>query len=164
MQIESLLTSELQLGQQLNKSVKTGERADFALLLAMLSPDVSEQDQFHFETTDTVEKKESLSELFEVPRAQHLTASGNDQEQSLALGKLAQEQGTLAARLSHCLNPEALSFALDKTHDIDRQVYDSLDYHTAANFSGKHSRAKPADIDLAKVLFAQKDYQAQLIA
>jgi len=164
MTVASLLTSELQLGQQLNRSVEAGDQADFALLLALLSEDVCEQDQFHFSAQTFVDDKPSLQDSLEVPRAQHLSAQEIDEDQSLALGKLAQEQGMLAARLSHCLNPEALSFSLDKSHDIDTQVFDNLGVHCAANFTGKTVAKHTPKIDLSSVLSAQQNYSAQLVA
>ena len=42
----SVLLHELQLGEQLNESVVQARRADFSLMLAMLTADVREQSQF----------------------------------------------------------------------------------------------------------------------
>jgi len=165
MTIASLVTSELQLGQQLNRSIETGDGADFSLLLAMLSKDVCDQDQFHFEQQQS--KLQFGSVIPEVGRAQHLVGSEDDEGQSLALGQLAQEQGVLAVRLSHCLNPEALSFKLDRRHDIDTQVFDNLDSHTAAKFVGQlNEKSSPKitpKINLANLLNAQQQYAACLI-
>jgi len=163
MQIASLLTNELELGQKLNHSVETGDQANFALLLSMLSKDVCQQSQFSFDTqVYPDDSSPSLREQFELPRAQQLVAQDSDELQSLALAKLAQEQGLLAMRLSHCVNPEALCFGLDKTHDIDTQVFDNLDMHTAARFAKQKAPKQVSDIDITQLLNAQQDYGAQL--
>jgi len=163
MQIASLLTNELQLGQKLNQSVEAGDKANFALLLSMLSKDVCQQGQFTFESQSPLNDSPlSLRDKLELPPAQRLVATNEDGEQSLALAKLAQEEGLLAMRLGHCINPEALCFALDKTHDIDTQVYDNLDCHTAARFQQQQSAKQVVDIDITQLLNAQQNYGAQL--
>jgi len=164
MQVASLVTSELQLGQQINRSVETGERANFALLLALLSEDVAEQDQFHFEQGDNAIEADSLLSSIDIPRAQHLIGNEQDEAQSLALGKLAQEQGTLAVRLSHCINPEALSFDLDKKYGIDTQVFDNLNMYSATKLSGETVARPTPKIDLVSVVATQQHYSAALIA
>lgn len=165
MQVASLLTSELQLGQQLNQSVESGEKANFALLLSMLSKDVSEQAQFHFDQTEPAAKESpSLREQFDLPREQPLNGNAADELHSLAVSRMVQEEGVLAARLNHCLNPEALNFSLDKQHNIDTQVFDNLDPHAAAKLAGQKVRPQLQPINLNAVIKAQQSYSAQLIA
>lgn len=41
-----LLVDELQLGNRLNQDIQTSDHADFALLLAMLSHDVTDNPEF----------------------------------------------------------------------------------------------------------------------
>ena len=166
MQVEQILASELTLGQKLNNSVKLGNRANFDLLLSMLSPDVCEQSQFHLasQESQSVSDVQSLRQQFQLPRAQHLNAGSDDELQSLALAKVAQEQGMLSARLSHCINPEALSFSLDKRCGLDRQVFDNLDKHCVAKFNPNTAPELPKNIDIVDILARQQDYLAELVA
>ncbi|MEO2279154.1 VC2046/SO_2500 family protein [Pseudoalteromonas pernae] len=52
MQIESILSNELQLGTQLNKCVQEQRRGDFAWLLASISHDALDFAQFHLPVCD----------------------------------------------------------------------------------------------------------------
>lgn len=167
MNVASLLTSEIELGQQLNHCVKAGERAEFALLLAMLSKDVTEQSQFQFQHHHTHDGYSTAASLDSLTPAnpQPLIADNLElEQQSLELGKVAQEQGLIAARLNHCLQPDALSFALDKSNGIDTQVFDNLDLRAAQRFNDIQVKPQQQAIDIAAVLEQQRDYTAQLIA
>jgi len=164
MQITSLLSSELQLGQQLNQSVEGGDNANFALLLSMLSNDVCQQSQFNLPRQDAPSViAQSMRDKFELPVEQTLLASDHDGEKSLALGKVAQEEGMTAAWFNHCLNPDALSFVTDKKYGIDTQVFDNLDSHCAARFTNTDTSQELAKIDLVSLLSRQQAYQAHLI-
>lgn len=167
MNVASLLTSEIELGQQLNHCVKAGERAEFALLLAMLSKDVTEQSQFQFEQHDNHDGYETTANVESLAPAnpQPLIADNIElEQQSLELGKIAQEQGLIAARLNHCLQPDALCFELDKSNGIDTQVFDNLDLRAAQRFNDTQVKPQLQNIDIAAVLEQQRDYSAQLIA
>ncbi len=165
MLVGDLLTSELQLGQQLNQSVAGDQRADFSLLLAMLSSDICDQSQFHInepQKSNTDSPETDLWKKFELPAAQKLVATSDDGQYSLDVGKLASDQGIVAARLAHCLNPEPMCYQLDRKHNIDSIVFDNLDYVTAAKFTGQVTKIIPEKIDLDQLIANQQAYQAQL--
>ena len=58
-----LLVDELQLGTRLNNDIQAQNRADFALMLAMLSQDV--RDNPIFATKENPQKKEDLRAKFQ---------------------------------------------------------------------------------------------------
>lgn len=57
-----LLVDELQLGNRLNQDIHTSDHADFALLLAMLSHDVTDNPEFS--SSESKLKEEDLRRKF----------------------------------------------------------------------------------------------------
>lgn len=57
-----LLVDELQLGNRLNQDIQTSDHADFALLLAMLSHDVTDNPEFS--SSESKLKEEDLRRKF----------------------------------------------------------------------------------------------------
>ena len=57
-----LLVDELQLGTRLNQDIQTSDQADFALLLAMLSHDVTDNPEFS--SSESKLKEEDLRKKF----------------------------------------------------------------------------------------------------
>lgn len=57
-----LLVDELQLGNRLNQDIQTSDHADFALLLAMLSHDVTDNPEFS--SSEYKLKEEDLRKKF----------------------------------------------------------------------------------------------------
>lgn len=57
-----LLVDELQLGNRLNQDIQTSDHADFALLLAMLSHDVTDNPEFS--SSESKLKEEDLRKKF----------------------------------------------------------------------------------------------------
>lgn len=57
-----LLVDELQLGNRLNQDIQTSDHADFALLLAMLSHDVTDNPEFS--SSEAKLKEEDLRKKF----------------------------------------------------------------------------------------------------
>jgi len=164
MQIERILSNELQLGQQLNSSV-VNDRANFSLLLALMSQDVQDQAQFHLASNTTIastDDKPSLADEFSVPSPQPLISDFEGETQSLECGLLAKEQGLLAARLRHCLAPEPLSFELGKKHGIAADVFDSLDVITAQRFTGDYQTQQFERLIPDVVIGQQQNYAAAL--
>ena len=166
MQPVDLLVNELQLGQQLNQAVSRGERSDFGLLLAMLSADVRDQAQFHLETPkeEVLFEQAALRERFQLPKEQSLVADEAGEAHSLALGQVAQEQGLAAARLEQALSPEPLTYELHRREGLAMEVYDNLEFQTAAKFTGRDKVPELDTVDFNALLKAQQSYNAQLVA
>lgn len=165
MQIEQILSNELQLGQQLNRSV-VDDRANFALLLALMSSDIEDQAQFHLEANNDNQPdsfQQALRARLEVPELQALVADGCGEQQSLLTGRIASEQGLLDARLRHCIIPEPLSFELGKKHGIAGEIFDNLDPMTAKKFSGDYEPDAIAKILPDAIIARQQNYSANLI-
>lgn len=164
MQSQRILVGELQLGQRLNQCVSEGKKGEFDLLLSMLSNDVCDQDQFSIGNEKQDEQSISLRESLQVPVPQTLQADNQQQgDYSLSLAKMALDEGLTAARLQHCLVPEALSFTIDKTHGIDSLVFESLSPTVAQRFTNVKQAPNNLTVNVDELIAAQQSYQAQLI-
>lgn len=116
----SVLLHELQLGEQLNESVVQARRADFSLMLAMLTADVREQSQFLLpqaeETTVADVTNIALRKQFNLPDKAVLGLTSLDgvkqfnQVQSIVDNDLAN------IHLTNAMMPKPLAFRDDKNH------------------------------------------------
>ena len=165
MQIEQIVSNELHLGQQLNKSVEN-DRANFALLLALMSGDVEDQAQFHLQSnaaTDVDCHSTSLRDQFEVPPLQTLVADPLGELQSLKCTQMINDRGLQDIRLSHCLNPEPLSFELGKKHGIDSDVVDNMGLSALRKFTSQPSQPLIEQLIPDSIIALQQNYSAQLV-
>lgn len=122
------LLHELQLGEQLNQSVQETRRADFTLMLAMLTEDVREQSQFLLPQTPATSPKAltntAFRKEFNLPEKAPLALTSLteltqfNQVQSIIDNNLAD------IHLTNALQPKPLAFRDDKTH-IDRQILEN---------------------------------------
>jgi hypothetical protein len=112
MQIDNFLIREDQLDSKLAMCVNDQRRADFSMLLAMLSQDVLDFSQFHLPEEEQQEKDNSeaaLKKALQLGPEQILAPAkfdmliGQHNAERLAHSSMA------SLRLSHCLNPEPLS-------------------------------------------------------
>lgn len=124
------LVDELQLEQRLNRSLQQGERADFALLLAMLSPDV--QDQAWVSDAEVPEVAPiDWRERFALPPARPLEADAVATERAESLGQLLEEGGIAAVHLQNCMRAEPLVL---KQYQISDLVWNNLSPLTQEKF------------------------------
>jgi hypothetical protein len=116
------LVDELQLGDTLNEAVHNGFKAQFDLLVSMLSSDV----QDHAWVVDPAAKeqqKEDLRKKFELGNPVRLQSDEQDLERANELGEQFREGGLTAVHLLQCLNPEPLTL---KHNDIPKEIIESL--------------------------------------
>ncbi|MDO6446823.1 VC2046/SO_2500 family protein [Colwellia sp. 1_MG-2023] len=115
----NLLVEELQLGEQLNHCVHSERRADFALMLSMLTDDVLAHSQFKLPHTDNSPAKTSedtLRKTFELPKKQRLALENMEQINEFSQAKLIEQQQLSTLHLTQALTPQPLAFRDDKTH------------------------------------------------
>lgn len=143
------LLHELQLGEQLNESVHQARRADFSLMLAMLSHDVREQSQFilpkHKETKRQLDDV-TLRKHFDLPESAPLAIKDLKEINTYNQGKSIAENDVATIRLSNSLAPKPLAFRDDVNH-VAHQVMSN----TTLVCQAKHAEAK-ADAVLNKRL------------
>ena len=114
------LSHELQLGEKLNECVHQTRRADFSLMLAMLTDDVREHSQFSLPTSACSNQNNlneaALRKQFQLPACAHLALkdmkeiSSFNQANEIAANNLAN------IRLTNALSPKPLAFRDNKNH------------------------------------------------
>ncbi|MBL4900526.1 MAG: hypothetical protein JKX76_12995 [Colwellia sp.] len=117
-----ILLHELQLGEQLNKSVHQARRADFSLMLAMLCDDVREHSQFILPQTDTslveqsAQTTQALRKHFNLPKQAPLALKNVEQISQYNQSQLIADNDLVSIQLSNALSPKPLTFRDDKQH------------------------------------------------
>lgn len=115
----NLLVEELQLGEQLNHCVHSERRADFALMLSMLTDDVLAHSQFklpYTENTPAETTEDTLRKTFELPKKQRLALESLTQITEFSQAHLIEQQQLPTLHLTQALMPKPLAFRDDKTH------------------------------------------------
>lgn len=132
MQIHSLdkaqLINEVQLGSQLSHAVEGGRRADFALMLALLSPEQLETTPV--DALPAPGKTESeLRAYFELPEPQPLSTNESSYQNAAQQAKAFHESGLADARLLDGLKPTPLTYPPQGTKGMPEEVYHNLSGH-----------------------------------
>jgi hypothetical protein len=154
-----ILVHELQLGEQLNESVHSDRRADFSLLLAMLSDDVQQHSQFSLPQTvnkvvnvdDTTLRKE-----FQLPNKAPLALSEKSDISIFDQAKLIKKTSLAGLHLSNVLQPKPLAFRDDKKH-ITEQVLSNTSLYCQKKFN-QQKRDQCAAFDTTRLLFDAKGW------
>jgi transcriptional antiterminator len=132
-----ILVHELQLGEQLNESVHSDRRADFSLLLAMLTDDVQSHSQFSLPKTvsDVTNSNDAtLRKEFELPEKAPLAIDENQSTSIFNQSELIQSNNLAELHLSNVLSPKPLAFRDDKKH-ITQQVLSNTSLYCQKKFS-----------------------------
>jgi hypothetical protein len=120
-----VLLHELQLGEQLNESVVQTRRADFSLMLAMLTEDVREQSQFILpktdQPTDSDTSNSALRKEFNLPPKASLGLSSTDDIVQFNQAKSIQDNNVADIRLTNALRKKPLAFRDNRLH-IETEV------------------------------------------
>jgi len=129
--IDSVLTHELQLGEKLNHSVQQHRRADFSLMLAMLTDDVREYSQFRLPQTQSDTPKYDdhyYRKLFALPEPTNLAVNHRSQLAQFNQAELAQQQRFDDIRLRQALHAKPLAIR-DDPHYIDDEIISNCSVH-----------------------------------
>ncbi len=101
-----LLVDELQLDCRLNHAVSSGDRAEFALLLSMISQDVCDFPQFSDQISSS--QNDDLRARFELAKPQAQFSKAEDFDRASALSELLHQGSIKDVFLSNCLKAEPL--------------------------------------------------------
>ncbi|PCI58543.1 MAG: hypothetical protein COB35_13555 [Gammaproteobacteria bacterium] len=116
---ENVLFHEQQLGVQLNQCVHSKRRADFALMLALLTDDVREHSQFFLPQEKSKNKEysdELLRKAFHLPKIAPLALEKNTDIEKYSQAELIAKQQLPTLHLKNALTPLPLSFRHNKKH------------------------------------------------
>jgi hypothetical protein len=143
----SVLLHELQLGEQLNESVVQARRADFSLMLAMLTEDVREQSQFLLPQTEEAMAADvtnaALRKQFNLPNEAALALTSLDDVKQFNQVQTIIDNDLANIHLTNAMMPKPLAFRDDKKH-IESQVlqntslFTQLKHKQAAELSKAH--------------------------
>ncbi len=156
------LLHELQLGEQLNESVVETRRADFSLMLAMLTDDVREQSQFILPKAQDPAKRDTsnsaLRKEFNLPKKSPLGLSSLDEIEKFNQVQSVIDNDIANIHLTNAMKPKPLAFRDEKQH-IETKIMEN----TSLFCQLKHQQAqavkasvdnpdKPSDQPLNQVL------------
>ncbi|WED20922.1 hypothetical protein L3Q72_09740 [Vibrio sp. JC009] len=132
MQVQETVTNnlitEFGLGSNISQAVSSGNRADFALMLAMLTTDAREIEPVEpFDTTSTSE--EQIRVQLGVSDSQPLKSSESTYDRGAEIARQFHGGGMQSARLQNGLLPDAMAYMALNTHDLDEDVYRNLSSH-----------------------------------
>ncbi|MEJ2762607.1 VC2046/SO_2500 family protein [Photobacterium sp. MCCC 1A19761] len=162
---KALLIHEGQLGSHLNHAVEGGRRADFALMLAMLSPDRLETVPVDAPPAPG-KTEEELRAYFELQPPPPLTVSEHCYENSAAQAATFHRSGLSDVRLLQGLQPIALDFPPQGTKGFPEEVYHNLSGHERRMLPPKEEagiQASPQDLYLS-LIQAKRYAEMQRIA
>lgn len=154
-----ILVHELQLGEQLNESVHSARRADFSLLLAMLSDDVQSHSQFFLPKTVTNVKNTNdatLRKEFELPENAPLSLDENHTTSIFNQADLIQNNNLAELHLSNVLSPKPLAFRDDKKH-ITQKIISNTSLYCQKKFN-QQKRNDDGDSDTSRLSFDAKGW------
>lgn len=132
-----ILEHELQLGEQLNESVHSDRRADFSLLLAMLTDDVRSHSQFSLPQSAKeilVVDDASLRKEFELPDKAPLSLGKHQSTSIYDQGELIEQNKLAELHLTNALSPKPLAFRDDKKH-ISQQILSNTSLYCQKRFN-----------------------------
>ncbi len=118
MKVEELLINERQLGNKLSSAVNQSRRADFGLLLSMLSQNVVDQAVFNLPKDEQFDlsKTEELAKRFNVQPAIKFSGTSSSAEQALSMNRLLRDGGLASVKLSHYMELEPVAPRDDKAY------------------------------------------------
>lgn len=126
------LSHELQLGEKLNECVHQTRRADFSLMLAMLTEDVREHSQFSLPSPSSNIEPDltdiALRKKFQLPDSAHLALKSMEEISSFNQASAIAANDLASIRLTNAISPMPLAFRDNKNH-ISSDVVSNTSVH-----------------------------------
>lgn len=132
MQIHTLdkarLITDVQLGENLSLAVTQGRRCDFALMLALLSSDLTETTPVYPPFPDKPTEAD-LRLALHLPEPARFIAKEIDYHLCRAQAEAFHQGGISSAKLCDYLSPSALIYPAIETYNLGEEVYHNLSGH-----------------------------------
>lgn len=122
------LIYDAQLIPNLNKTISSGDRSKFSLLLSMLSPSIDEQLPI-FDISEKDITENILREKLQLPQPQPLRSQSDSYPKSALISTNFHQNGILAAKLQAELLPDALVYLPENTCDFPERTFHNLSFH-----------------------------------
>lgn len=138
----TILVEELQLGEKLNQCVHSHRRADFALMLSMLTDDVRAQSQFKLpQTVQNIKEttEQQLRKRFDLPEKERLGLGDINEINEFSQANLVQEQQLSTLHFQQALKPKPLAFRDDK-HFISTNVMQNTSLYCQQQHKKQHQQ------------------------
>ncbi len=163
---QTILTDELQLGNRLNLAVKQGNRAEFSLLLSMLTADVLDFPEFALkEPQVTIPAEQNLRSEFSLRGPEVLRGKGISPEKAKAMSEQAHQLNMTAIRFEQAVNPEPLCNE-QALGGVDADVLDNISLLAKLKHMEKVNKVAPEPAQLIQEKFNQVlegfDYEKDL--
>ncbi|MBO6257931.1 MAG: hypothetical protein J6M93_01115 [Succinivibrio sp.] len=117
-----MLVDELQLGERLNNDLQSCDRADFALLLSMLSQDITDHAEFCPEQEQKA-KEPDLRRRFNLPPKQENYAKAEDFSRAALISDTFVAEGLGGVFFAHCFKREPF---VPFEHRLNPEVFAEL--------------------------------------
>lgn len=140
---KNILVHELQLGEQLNKSVHDNRRSDFSLVLAMLTDDVLAHSQFSVPKTEVIHLEsndELLRKELNLPKLPRLSLENVESITEFNQANFIVENRIQDLHLTDALNPKPLSFRNDAKH-ILHNILSNTSLYCQHKYSNKEAKS-----------------------
>ncbi|CED70996.1 VC2046/SO_2500 family protein [Aliivibrio wodanis] len=122
------LINEVQFGSNLNHAMEAGRRADFALMMSLLSNDLRENTPVEKINEKTLTEN-LLRQRFQLADAQILRSNEESYSRSASQANQFHNGGLASAKLQHGLAPDAMAYMPQDTCDLPEDVYHNLSGH-----------------------------------
>lgn len=142
-----MIINEWQLSTRLNTALQKQQRADFALLLAMLSPAVDEFAQFKTPVVTQDDMKVSLYQKLSVQKCRSFACDEDDSQTLLQHAKALSSDGMTQLKLCQYLRPAPLT-QYDEPKRLDNELYQNLSLHSRRHVQGEVVPSLEADAPL----------------
>ncbi|MGL5290843.1 MAG: VC2046/SO_2500 family protein [Vibrionaceae bacterium] len=129
------LVADVQLGDSLYQAAEQGRRADFALMLALLSNDVGES--VPISEPDYSRAERDLHRQFQLTKPAKFVAQAEDHALCQKQAFTFHHAGILATHLFCQLVPSALHFSAINCQNFTEDVYHNLNGHTRRRIAGE---------------------------
>ena len=123
---KAYLVNETQLGDKLNRAVESGRRADFALMMSLLSNNLCEKNPQQLAKTS---HPNSLRDSLGVAAEVELSASEVSYRRSAAQSSSFHSGGIADTRLLQHLVPSSLAQLPQNTFQLPEELYHNLSGH-----------------------------------
>jgi hypothetical protein len=152
--------NELSFAGGIGLAVESGKRADFALLLAMLSHDV--RDIEPVEPFDHItESEDQLRIRLGVKKVQSLASDEESYTRGAAVAHQFHSGGIQSAKLQDDLSPDALAYLPHTTQGLSEEVYRNLSTHDQRILQSSERAPASTNNLYQKLVVAQRTGQIQ---
>ncbi len=154
---KTVLISELQFGSNLNHAMEAGRRADFALMMSLLSSDLRETAPVE-EANEKKLTEDLLRQRLQLAEAQLLRSNEESYSRAASQAHQFHNGGIASAKLQHSLAPDAIAYMPQDTYNLPEDLYHNLSGHQRRQLESGNESFHSIPQDLYNALVTAKRY------